>query len=216
MAPAPVTKKDGAVSTAISVPAATAAGESRMLIDGKLVGAAGEAVYDNINPATEEVLGQTSDASTADMDTAIAAARRAFDESTWSTDRELRGRCLLQLQAALEEEKEALRAELVAEVGTPVAVTHIAQLEWPLADGLSALVKLMDEFGWERPLPDTEFIGTSHRIVVREPVGVVAAIVPWNFPFEVTINKIGPALAPSTSPRATTSSRPCSPTSPTT
>jgi len=183
------------VSTTSSVPAATMAGESRMLIDGKLVTAAGDAVYDNINPATEEVLGQTSDASAADMDAAIAAARRAFDESAWSTDRELRKRCLLQLQAALEEEKEALRAELVAEVGTPVAVTHIAQLDWPLADGLMAPVTLMDEFGWERPLPDTEFMGTSHRLVVREPVGVVAAIVPWNFPFEVTINKIGPALA---------------------
>lgn len=183
------------MSTTASVPTSAAVGESRMLIDGRLVAAAGGAVYDNINPATEAVLGQTSDASAADMDAAIAAARRAFDETTWSTDRDLRRRCLLQLQAALEGEKEALRAELVAEVGAPIAVTHIAQLDWPLADGLKAPLKLMDEFPWERRLPDTQFMGTSHRMVLREPVGVVAAIVPWNFPFEVTINKIGPALA---------------------
>ena len=171
----------------------TVLGESRMLIDGELV--EGRASYDNINPATEEVLGATSDASAAEMDRAIGAARRAFDETAWATDRGLRRHCLEQLQAALEEEKEALRAELVAEAGAPVAVTHIAQLEWPLADGLRIPMRLMDEFAWERTLPDTTIMGTSHRVVWQEPVGVVAAIVPWNFPFEVTINKLGPALA---------------------
>ena len=62
--------------------------ETRMLIDGKLVdGEAG--TFDNINPATEEVLGQVADASTADMHRAIDAARRAFDETDWSTNRAL-------------------------------------------------------------------------------------------------------------------------------
>ena len=94
-------------------------GEHRMLIDGKLVEAKSGKVFDNINPATEEVLGQVADAGHEDMDEAIGAARRAFDETAWSTDKELRKRCLLQLQAALEEERELLRAELVAEVGRP-------------------------------------------------------------------------------------------------
>ena len=66
--------------------------EPRMLIDGKLVEAAGGATYDNINPATEEVIGPVADASAADMDRAIAAARRAFDESDWATDRAFRKR----------------------------------------------------------------------------------------------------------------------------
>ena len=170
-------------------------GESRMLIDGSLTPANSGRLYDNINPATEEVLGQTSDATDDDMDRAIAAARRAFDESSWATDRELRKRCLSQLQQALEDEKEALRAELVAEVGSPVSITYIAQLEWPLAEALKTPIAMMDTFEWERPLPDTNFFAPSHRVVWREPVGVVAAIAPWNFPFEVTLNKLGPALA---------------------
>jgi aldehyde dehydrogenase (NAD+) len=170
-------------------------GEARLLIDGELGDASSGRRFDNVNPATEEVLGQTADAGADDMDRAIAAARRAFDETSWSTDRELRKRCMAQLQAALEDEKEELRAELVAEAGTPVAVTYIAQLEWPLADGLRAPMELIDTFAWERPLADTNLFGPSKRAVWKEPVGVVAAIVPWNFPFEVTINKLGPALA---------------------
>ena len=72
-----------------------------MLIDGKLVdGEAG--TFPNVNPATEEVLGEVANASKADMHRAIDAARRAFDETDWSTNRALRKRCLEQLQAALE------------------------------------------------------------------------------------------------------------------
>src|ERR1700733_12289278 len=98
-------------------------GESRMLIDGKLVDAESGKQFDKINPTTEEVLGPGADGSAADMQRAIAAARRAFDETDWSTNRALRKRCLEQLQEALETEAEQLRAELVAEVGSPVSVT---------------------------------------------------------------------------------------------
>src|SRR5918911_408524 len=90
----------------------TVQGEVRMLIDGELVEAASGKRFDNINPATEEVLGPVADASAEDMQRAIAAARRAFDETDWSTNRALRKRCLEQLQAALVEEQELIRAEL--------------------------------------------------------------------------------------------------------
>ena len=60
--------------------------EERLLIDGKLVGAEGGATYDNINPANEEVIGAVADASKADVEHAISAARRAFDETDWSRD----------------------------------------------------------------------------------------------------------------------------------
>ena len=75
--------------------------ESRMLIDGKLIEASGGATYDNINPATEAVIGPVADGSAADMESAITAARRAFDETTWSTDPAFRKACLLQLKDAL-------------------------------------------------------------------------------------------------------------------
>src|SRR5580692_8531195 len=176
--------------------ATAVAGEQRMQIDGKLVEAKSGKVFDNINPATEEVLGQVADAGHEDMDDAIGAARRAFDHSGWATDKELRQRCLRQLQTALEEEQELLRAELVAEVGTPVLLTYGPQLDAPLAEGLTWPTNFIDEFPWERDLPEGTAFGTrSWRKVTKEAVGVVGAIVPWNFPFEVTINKIGQSLA---------------------
>jgi aldehyde dehydrogenase (NAD+) len=176
-------------------PVATA-GEFRMLIDGELVEATAGGAFDNINPATEEVLGQTADATAADMDRAIAAARRAFDETTWATDRARRQRCLRQLQDAIVSEQELFRAELVAEVGTPVAVTYLAQLDAPLEEALLWPAAAIDTFEWERPLPDNNAFGQpSWQKVVKEPVGVVGAIIPWNYPFEIILGKLGQILA---------------------
>jgi len=171
-------------------------GEVRMLIGGELVEAASGKRFDNVNPATEEVLGEVADASAEDMGRAIAAARHAFDRSDWSTDRALRKRCLEQLQAALESEREELRDEVVAEVGTPRILTFAAQVDWPLDDALRYPAKMIDEFAFERALPDSNLMGTASRRAVRkEPMGVIGAIVPWNYPVEVTLNKIGPILA---------------------
>ncbi|ORW24209.1 aldehyde dehydrogenase [Mycolicibacter nonchromogenicus] len=175
---------------------AAAAAETRMLIDGKLVAASSGAQFDNLSPATGRLLGSTAAADHDDMGQAIGAARRAFDDTDWSTNRELRKRCLAQLQAALEAEKEELRTELIAEVGCPVMTTQLAQLDWPLADGLRYPTRLIDDFDWERLLDGGGLFGERNvRTVVKEPVGVVAAITPSNFPLEVILNKLGPALA---------------------
>ena len=172
-------------------------GERRLLIDGKLVEAASGATFDNVNPATEEVLGPVADGAAADMEAAIAAARRAFDTTTWATDHDLRRRCLLQLQAALEEEREDLRSELVAEVGCPVLVTYGPQLDAPLSEALTWPAGMIDRFPWERDIgqKDPFDMGAAERRVWKEPVGVVGVIVPWNFPVEITLNKLGPVLA---------------------
>ncbi len=170
--------------------------EDRLLIDGELTEAASGARFGNVNPATEEALGQVCDGGHEDMQRAIAAARRAFDETDWSTNRAFRARCLEQLQEALEADREQMRAELVAETGTPVLITYGPQLDTPLQEAFRWPAKNIEQFEWERELPDSDTFGVrSRRAVIKEPQGVVGAIVPWNFPFEVTANKLGPILA---------------------
>jgi aldehyde dehydrogenase (NAD+) len=172
------------------------ASEDRLLIDGKLVGASAGATYPNVNPATEEEIGRAADASASDVDAAVAAARTAFDTTSWSSDHDFRRSCLLQLQAALESDREAFRAELIAEVGTPLLMTYGPQLDMPLADAVLAPAEAIATFAWERDLPDNGIgEGASHRVVVKEPAGVVGAIVPWNFPLEITLHKVAQALA---------------------
>jgi aldehyde dehydrogenase (NAD+) len=167
-----------------------------MLIDGELVEAASGRRFANVNPATEESLGEVADADATDMARAINAARRAFDHTDWSTNKALRKRCLQQLHDALAGEREQLRQELVEEAGTPVMMTYGAQLDWPLEDALTWPMHYIDEFDWERELPVSHQMGfPSRRSVYKEPIGVIGAIVPWNFPLEVTLNKLGPILA---------------------
>ena len=103
---------------------------NRMLIDGKLVAA--DRTYPSVNPATGEVLDQAPDASVADAKAAIAAARRAFDTTTWSTDVAFRARCLDQLHKALTEHKEELRELTIADVGASRMITYGAQLDEPI------------------------------------------------------------------------------------
>ena len=120
--------------------------QSQLLIDGKLVaGSAG--TFPTINPATEEVLGVAADASADDMGQAIEAARRAFDETDWSTDVELRVRCIRQLQQAMRDNIEALRDLTIAEVGAPRMLTSAAQLEGPVED-LSFCADTAESYQW--------------------------------------------------------------------
>jgi aldehyde dehydrogenase (NAD+) len=188
-----VTDREPTESTALNHRAAGRA-ESRMYIDGELRDAHSGKRFDNISPATGEVLGTTSAAGSEDMVAAIVAARRAFDETEWSTNHALRKRCLGQLQEALEKESEELREEIIAEVGAPLMTTMMAQVDWPLADALRFPTALIDSFVWSRELGVGK-AGDGQRRVVKEPVGVVAAIAPWNYPFEIVSNKLGQALA---------------------
>ncbi|MDT7765541.1 MAG: aldehyde dehydrogenase [Mycobacterium sp.] len=170
--------------------------EPRLLINGELVAAVSGAEFDNISPATGLLLGSTAAAGREDMDRAIAAARRAFDETDWPTNKALRKRCLGQLQAAIEADQHNLREELIAEVGCPVMTTQSAQLDWPLAESLRYPARLIDEFEWERVLDGGGLFGERNvRTVVKEAVGVVGGVTPSNFPIEVILNKLGPALA---------------------
>jgi len=169
--------------------------ESRMLIDGVLTEAASGKTFANVNPATEEVIGHVADAGPEDMERAIAAARRAFDETAWSTDRGLRKACLQQLRDALAKHKEDLRPQIVAETGTPIGLTFAIQQD-SCIDDMQWDIDLVDKYAWERELGVHEFFGMqSNRIVRHEPIGVVGAITPWNFPFMLNLSKLAPALA---------------------
>src|SRR6478752_5628726 len=169
--------------------------ESRMLIDGKLIEASGGATYDNINPATEAVIGPVADGTAADMESAITAARRAFDETSWSTDRAFRKKCLVQLKDALAAHKEDLRPQIVAEVGAPIGLTYAIQQDSCIED-MQWDIDQIDNYEFEYELGPHEFFGmSSNRLVVREPIGVVGAITPWNFPFMLNLSKLTPALA---------------------
>ena len=106
--------------------------DARLLIDGELCAAEGGATFDNENPATEEILGPVPDASVADAQRAIGAARRTFDETDWSRNHELRSRCLRQLRDGLTERLEELREITVAEVGCPVQMTYGPALNDPV------------------------------------------------------------------------------------
>lgn len=168
--------------------------ESRLLIDGRLLtGSAG--TFATVNPATEETLGVAADASVEDMGAAIAAARRAFDETDWSTNVELRVRCVRQLQQAMRDHVEELRELAIAEVGAPRMLTAMAQLEGPIAD-LSFCADTAESYQWTTDLGVAAPMGIkTRRTIAREAVGVVGAITPWNFPNQINLAKLGPALA---------------------
>jgi aldehyde dehydrogenase (NAD+) len=166
-----------------------------MFIEGELADAASGETFENVNPATEEVIGYTADGGPEDMERAVTAARRAFDESDWSTCRELRIECLQQLRAALQDEKELLRQQTVAEGGCPLQLTYGPQGDSAI-DDLEWSIENLERYSFERDLGVHRFFGiASRRVVWKEAIGVVGAITPWNFPLQVNLAKSIPALA---------------------
>jgi aldehyde dehydrogenase (NAD+) len=165
-----------------------------MLIDGELVGAAAGATFDNINPATEEVVGAAPNATSSDVDKAVRSARRAFDNTTWSTDTAFRRHCLQQLQDALRKNLDIIRPALVTEAGTPVMLTRSVQLD-SAVEFISHYIDLLGTYSFERPLPNRPGGPDGQRIVRREAAGVVSAITPWNYPVYLNLCKISGALA---------------------
>ncbi len=169
--------------------------EWRMLIDGALVAASDGRTFPNINPFTEEVIGVTADGTREDFERAVAAARRAFDHTDWATNHAFRAKCLRQFHAALERHKEAIRPLLVSEVGTCVWLTGDTLLDVPIAR-IADYADMAETYPYETDLPELDFRGmTSRRLMRREAIGVVAAIVPWNGPWGSALGKLGAALA---------------------
>ena len=168
---------------------------AQLLVDGKLTGAAGGATYDIVNPATGAVIGHAPDAGVGDMEAAIGAARRAFDETAWSTDLELRVRCLRQLHQAMLDNRDAMRALTVAEVGAPAFLLDGPQHD-AAVESVRWMTDLAESYAWTTDLGRAEPMGVpTQRTVRREAAGVVGAITPWNFPNQINLAKVAPALA---------------------
>ena len=169
--------------------------EDRLYVAGSLRAATGGGTFENVNPATEEVLGVAADGNAADMHEAIAAARARFDEGEWSADPIRRAKCLRQLHAALERHAKDFRATIRAEVGA--CEVSLASAMYDMALGiLPYSAHLAETFEWEREMPRAgEWGMPSKRTLIREPAGVAACITPWNVPMQVNLAKVGPALA---------------------
>lgn len=167
-----------------------------LLINGAVRDAIEGRTYPNVNPATERSIGLAPDAGRGDIDAAIAAARNAFDATSWSCDREFRAHCLRQLHEGLCAEQERLRQVLVQEAGVPVALTHSIWLD-TILDSVCYWADLATSFPYETQIHARETLAgaTSQRMVVREPIGVVAAITPWNYPLPLNVFKVAAAMA---------------------
>jgi acyl-CoA reductase-like NAD-dependent aldehyde dehydrogenase len=162
-----------------------------LLIDGERSAAEGGATFDTINPADGSVLASVAHASPADVDRAVAAARAALHGPWGAMPAVERARLLNRLADLLEEHGDELAQLESLDVGNPVSFTSVVDV--PLS---------VDQYryfaGWATKIEGStvpNMYPQTHVRVEHEPVGVVAAIVPWNFPLVIASWKVAPALA---------------------
>ncbi|MGE0129395.1 MAG: aldehyde dehydrogenase family protein [Blastocatellales bacterium] len=157
----------------------------KLYINGQWIKPSGAGTIDVINSTTEEVMGRVPEGSPEDVNAAVAAARAAFEK--WSTTTtEERARYLQLISDRLNMRKDEIAAVVASEVGMPLPLATAVQAGMPAAV-MGSYAKLLGEFKFE------EQIGNA--VVVKEPVGVVGCITPWNFPLHQVVCKIAPALA---------------------
>jgi acyl-CoA reductase-like NAD-dependent aldehyde dehydrogenase len=165
--------------------------EASMLIGGEWRQAASSKEIEVVNPATEEIVGSVPSASSADVELAVASAKQAF--SGWAaTDAEKRAHVLAEAADLIEENAKALAGVLTSEQGKPIAeaigeVTHLAHGVRYYAEAATKVC------GTYQELPST--FGPAYGQVIRRPMGVCAAITPYNFPLTLLGTKVAPALA---------------------
>ena len=157
----------------------------RLYIGGEWVPSTGTGTIDVIDSTTEEVMGSIPEGSTKDVDLAVAAARAAFP--AWSaTPVEKRTELLTQVSQALATRMDDLAHLITHEVGMPLMLSQLVQVGLPMTT-FGSMAQVAADFAWE------ETVGNS--LIVREPIGVVGAITPWNYPLHQIAAKVAPALA---------------------
>ncbi|MDX6634690.1 MAG: aldehyde dehydrogenase [Solirubrobacterales bacterium] len=159
--------------------------KDKVFIGGEWVEPSVGEIIEVVNPTTEETIGTIPACSPEDADRAVAAAREAFE--SWSqTSREERAGHIAAIAEGLQGRAEELTATITQELGMPLKLSGIIQVGLPTSQ-FASMPKLMVEVAWE------EEIGNSR--VLREPVGVLGAITPWNYPLNQIAAKVAPALA---------------------
>lgn len=162
----------------------------QLFIDGKWVQPASPARIEVVSPFTEAPIGSVPAAATEDVNRAIAAARAAFDEGPWPrTTLDERITILGKVRESLETHRDEFAELISEEMGCPISQSKSIQLGAPLSL-LDAYIELAQTF----PFRDLRLADSGNALVTREPVGVVAAVVPWNVPLTVAVQKIAPAL----------------------
>ncbi len=168
--------------------------DAKLFIDGELRDAATGKTFDVINPWTGQPSGKAADGGAEDVDAAIAAARRAFDETDWSEDKATRVKLLVKLRELFEQNRDRLGDLAVHEAGAARGGVTRAHVNMAL-DGWDDYLQVFDRVEWEKDYGAKFGFGyESQRVSVREPVGVVAAITPWNVPLYINIGKVVAAL----------------------
>lgn len=154
-------------------------------IDGAWVPSAGHGSIEVVNSTTEEVMGSVPAGNGEDVERAVAAARAALE--AWSaTSLEERTKVLTRIQEGLAARMAEIGELIAKELGMPLALANLIQAGLPIADFATTAAAAAQ-------IPFEERIGNS--LVVREPVGVVGAITPWNYPLHQIAAKVAPALA---------------------
>jgi aldehyde dehydrogenase (NAD+) len=157
----------------------------KLYIKGQWVKPDGPKLIDVINSTTEEVMGRIPEGTLGDVDIAVSAAKAAFQG--WSTlPVEDRARYLQGISEKLAARRDEIASVIANEVGMPLPLATAVQAGMP-AMVMGSYAKLLGEFPFE------EKIGNAQ--VVKEPVGVVGCITPWNFPLHQVVAKVAPALA---------------------
>jgi aldehyde dehydrogenase (NAD+) len=162
----------------------------RLFIGGEWVEPATAERIDVISPVTEEPIASVPSGTPADMERAVAAARAAFDGG-WSTSSpEERIGVLKRLREAIEANSEELAQLITQEMGCPITQSRTIQVVAPLGV-LDTYLSLAPDFPFEEV---RRSLNGAAALVTREPVGVVAAVIPWNMPLSIAVQKIAPAL----------------------
>ena len=162
----------------------------RLLIGGRWVEPATEERIEVVSPTSEEVIAAVPAASKVDMDRAVAAARDAFEHGRWPrTTLDERIAVLKRLADALDGSRDALASLITDEMGCPVTQSRTIQVPASRAI-LDAYLELAPSY----PFRTVRRSATGAALVIREPAGVAAAVVPWNMPLATTMQKLAPAL----------------------